>query len=874
MENIFRKTFIAVVMLVSLLCGIASATDIVPVELATIYGTVYENSDVQTLVAVVIEGALITASAVSDSDTIQILNNHNLNGGSTNLLMAYTDVNGQYRIEGAAAGQLYLVTASKDGYESQTQIFLTDNSRCLPNSTSPDYQRCDHSLDFSLTKIPVGGDTASLAGTVYEAGPDGTTNNTRYLFKPLAGATVEVYLSEPPVIQNSNPNQEPGSGSITAAFVAITDDQGHYEIAGLTAGKVYVARASKDGYLSSSQETVLNPGHNILDFELVQSPQEQSGAIFGTVSEGCADDQACIAQFIPIAGAEVVVTTEYIIYTDASTGQLNGIAPQQEWRAITDQNGNYRIEGLPLISDVAGLYSGNLYQVSASKKGYQTEIQHLVLKGAETQVNFSLIPQVPIPTDSLGTIFGRVAESDGIPSNGVLQGLPATITVMPLYVLYDKAPIIDQNVYQTVADANGYYKIGGIPLFESYLIVAELDGYQSATTHLYLGSAEAEVNFQLFRIDPPISTGVVSGTITQMHRIPTDSCNPLIMAPNCVPLYDIAEIPVAGAVVTLSPAELIEVLANHTLSSDLCLNYPGCMPPHYSAVTDEYGQYKIGGVPIPGLYYFTVEKEGFATAIRLVKIYEAVTVINEALMPFPHVIVTSEGGIVESNALPGGEIVENVEVVLPQGAIPMNINLEIAIRNHFPIASEIPLHAVDFTVIGFPGGYQFNQPVRITLPYPIEEGINEDQIVIRYLNEQTGNWEDVGFSSVDKANHSVSAWVTHFSTYGVFGGAGTTGIGNNPNGVKVLSLTKNTPNPFKPSTLIQFQLNKAGLVKMEISNAAGQVVRTLAGYYPTGLNQVKFDGKDAQGSLLRSGVYFLNVQAEGQKMMRKMTLLK
>jgi predicted outer membrane repeat protein len=91
----------------------------------------------------------------------------------------------------------------------------------------------------------------------------------------------------------------------------------------------------------------------------------------------------------------------------------------------------------------------------------------------------------------------------------------------------------------------------------------------------------------------------------------------------------------------------------------------------------------------------------------------------------------------------------------------------------------------------------------------------------------------------------------------------------------VFTLAQNYPNPFNPSTLISFALPTASTVRLEVFNTLGRRVVTLvnddraAGEY-----QVVWDGRDAHGQSVGSGVYFYRLRAGSFTDSRKMVLLK
>jgi hypothetical protein len=87
---------------------------------------------------------------------------------------------------------------------------------------------------------------------------------------------------------------------------------------------------------------------------------------------------------------------------------------------------------------------------------------------------------------------------------------------------------------------------------------------------------------------------------------------------------------------------------------------------------------------------------------------------------------------------------------------------------------------------------------------------------------------------------------------------------------EVYSLQQNYPNPFNPSTSIQFFLQKASHVKLQVFNVLGKEVATLVnGYKEAGQHVEKFDA-----TALASGVYFYRLNAENYSAMKQMLLIK
>lgn len=89
------------------------------------------------------------------------------------------------------------------------------------------------------------------------------------------------------------------------------------------------------------------------------------------------------------------------------------------------------------------------------------------------------------------------------------------------------------------------------------------------------------------------------------------------------------------------------------------------------------------------------------------------------------------------------------------------------------------------------------------------------------------------------------------------------------------ALSQNFPNPFNPTTHINFELPRSSDVQLEIYNVIGQKVTTLAdGNYPAGVHTLLWDGRNNSGEKVTSGIYFYRLVAGDFKATKKMLLLK
>jgi hypothetical protein len=91
----------------------------------------------------------------------------------------------------------------------------------------------------------------------------------------------------------------------------------------------------------------------------------------------------------------------------------------------------------------------------------------------------------------------------------------------------------------------------------------------------------------------------------------------------------------------------------------------------------------------------------------------------------------------------------------------------------------------------------------------------------------------------------------------------------------VLRQFQNQPNPFNARTTIEYVVPSDGQVKMTVFDARGRQVRVLVDeWLPSGKHTAIWDGRDQDGHLLASGVYFHRLEAAGATRTGKMVLAK
>ena len=160
------------------------------------------------------------------------------------------------------------------------------------------------------------------------------------------------------------------------------------------------------------------------------------------------------------------------------------------------------------------------------------------------------------------------------------------------------------------------------------------------------------------------------------------------------------------------------------------------------------------------------------------------------------------------------------------------------------------------------------------------------EIVWRYISPVTANGIlEQGTVTMD----SLGNWIPNnqvFRCYkygedypGLAGKTLTSGeplkINDDLNKVTNFKLYNNYPNPFNPTTNIEFSLDERTFVTITIYDLVGNTIRTLVNdLMEPGFKTIKWDSRDNYGSFVSSGIYFYSLQAGYQNQTKKMILLR
>jgi len=164
----------------------------------------------------------------------------------------------------------------------------------------------------------------------------------------------------------------------------------------------------------------------------------------------------------------------------------------------------------------------------------------------------------------------------------------------------------------------------------------------------------------------------------------------------------------------------------------------------------------------------------------------------------------------------------------------------------------------------------------VNMPFSGDVGIN------LYTNNGGSTWTTQSFPGAYNSDNVWSIFFTdadhgwYTSDDGIIGhttNGSATGVGaaaahQTP---RVFSLQQNYPDPFNPTTTIQFSIEKDGRAVVKVFDILGHRIATL---YDNAAEAGKIYRVTMDGSKFASGVYFYTIESNDQRIAKKMMLLK
>jgi len=487
----------------------------------------------------------------------------------------------------------------------------------------------------------------------------------------------------------------------------------------------------------------------------------------------------------PIVGAIVTAFQEH----STREALINKDELRLPFIAKTDSMGKYKLEGL----------RAGKYFVQAVARGYLLEFwkETVALKDATPvevpesgnveNINFTLGPG--------GAIAGSVLSA--------ADQKPIAGAVVQVFPKDGNAPLA-----RVQAGRDGKYHLDGL-LTGEYLVFASAEGFaglyykdverrdQATPVKVEAPNETVDINFQLKPAGPQRGGTVAGAVISELEKTPIPHAFVLL-----IPLSTASNVP----------------------------------PQPLFAMADDFGRYKISGVPI-GKYAavacaprYLCEFFENAKSFRDAKIFgvenNVVDNVNFTLAPAQRGPYQIAGRVRHKNQSRGAENV--VVQALDNGVI---IATALTGNDGSFILDEIPAGEFKISATSATGDAEQQVPVSVN------NGRNVTNIELI-----------LGTTSVQEASAAVPA---------------------------KFDLEQNYPNPFNPETSLKYHLPVRTNVSLRIYNALGQEIRTLVNQVQdAGVYSEKWDGKDNNGRQLSTGLYLFRLEAGDFVMTRKMAMVK
>jgi hypothetical protein len=222
-----------------------------------------------------------------------------------------------------------------------------------------------------------------------------------------------------------------------------------------------------------------------------------------------------------------------------------------------------------------------------------------------------------------------------------------------------------------------------------------------------------------------------------------------------------------------------------------------------------------------------------------------------------------------------------IEIHIPENALEDSVEISISKVDEPP---PLPLGVTGLALTHHfgPDGLHFNNAVVIQIPYTQSDldsarVTHPEDLRLFYFHTATGIWEEIDVDSVDVIRQLLFIHVEEFCyfTFGVERGQTTDVSETQTNLPKTFGLMQNYPNPFNPETAIGFDVPEPSPVKITVYNISGRIIRTLVDEKKSpGHFTVLWDGRNQQGNMVSTGIYFYVMKAGDRVFVKKMSFVK
>lgn len=305
---------------------------------------------------------------------------------------------------------------------------------------------------------------------------------------------------------------------------------------------------------------------------------------------------------------------------------------------------------------------------------------------------------------------------------------------------------------------------------------------------------------------------------------------------------------------------------------------------HHSSATSSYDSWLNATTPEVGIISLGSNSYGYVNSSTLTRLHNHSvktywTHIGSAALPVEGWDKVGGTIVIEAQPGPGAAYTITgtgfVDTYYNSGVAPDAEPPQVAVTNPlggevFYVDSEEAIEWVATDNVGVDSvSIYYSTDGGYTFPYTVATGEENDSLYVWTIPDTPSDSCVVKVVAYDSSLNSAED-VTEV----LFSIQSSVGVGPVTE-VAGFRLLQNHPNPFNPSTRIDFVLDETARVRLKVYDVSGRVTRTLVdGTRTAGSHSVLWDGRDDAGRPLASGVYIYSLEAPGKSAVRKMVLLR
>jgi hypothetical protein len=156
----------------------------------------------------------------------------------------------------------------------------------------------------------------------------------------------------------------------------------------------------------------------------------------------------------------------------------------------------------------------------------------------------------------------------------------------------------------------------------------------------------------------------------------------------------------------------------------------------------------------------------------------------------------------------------------------------------------------------------------------IQPGTPYIQLGFRLRDEKAGGQSVQDGSPLKLGVNTEGIYFDNVGVFYIYTISGAEPVSAVPLGTKA-AIRRVYPNPFNPSTTVEFSVPKQGRAAVRVFDLQGRRIATLVDEsMAAGLYRVRWDGRDQSGRDVSSGLYFAMIESGGTRQAVRLTLLK